>query len=165
MLSTVVHQPTERLARPCFEVADVFWRHGEHYRRTHRLPVSHLEVMSAIERCRTAALGGHVDECDACGHRRISYNSCRNRHCPKCQGKARHMWVEAQQAALLPVEYFHVVFTVPDALNSVLRWNQRLMLGMLFKAASQTLLEFAARHLGGEPGAGDGAPYVGADDV
>jgi hypothetical protein len=108
--------------------------------------------MTAIERCRTAALGGHVDECDTCGHQRISYNSCRNRHCPKCQGSARHKWVEAQTAALLPVEYFHVVFTLPEMLNSVLRWNRRLMLGMLFKAASETLLEFSARHLGGEPG-------------
>jgi hypothetical protein len=152
MLSAVVHPAAERLARPCFEVADVFRRHGAAYRQMHRLPASHLEVMTAIERCRTAALGGHVDECDTCGHQRISYNSCRNRHCPKCQGRARHKWVGAQKAALLPVEYFHVVFTLPEMLNCVLRWNRRLMLGMLFKAASETLLEFAARHLGGEPG-------------
>ncbi len=132
MLSAVVGQAAERLARPHFEVADVFRRHGAAYRQTHRLPASHIEVMSAIERCRTPALGGHVDECDNCGYQRISYNSCRNRHCPKCQGRARHKWVEAQTAALLPVEYFHVVFTVPDALNCVLRWNRRLLLGMLF---------------------------------
>jgi putative transposase/transposase-like zinc-binding protein len=108
--------------------------------------------MSAIERCRTAALGGHLDECDACGYQRISYNSCRNRHCPKCQASARLRWVEAQKQALLPVEYFHVVFTLPDALNALLRWNQRMMLNLLFKAVSQTLLEFADRHLGGAPG-------------
>ena len=108
--------------------------------------------MSAIERCRTAALGGHVDACDNCGHQRLSYNSCRNRHCPKCQGNARHKWVEAQKAALLPVEHFHVVFTLPDSINVVLRWNRRVMLNLLFKAASETLLEFAERHLGGEPG-------------
>jgi hypothetical protein len=152
MLSAVVDQSSERLARARYEVAEVFRRHGESYRQTHRLPISQLEVMSAIERCRTAALGGHIDECDACGHQRISYNSCRNRHCPKCQGSARHKWVEAQKAALLPIEYFHIVFTLPDSLNSLLRWNRRLMLGMLFRAASETLLEFSARHLGGEPG-------------
>ncbi len=152
MLSAVAHHTPERFVRPHFEVADVFRLHGASYRETHRLPVAQLEVMSAIERCRTPALGGHVDECDACGHLRISYNSCRNRHCPKCQGRARHKWVEAQTQAVLPVEYFHVVFTLPDSLTPLLRWNQRLMLGLLFKAASQTLLEFAARHLGGEPG-------------
>jgi len=108
--------------------------------------------MSAIERCRTAALGGHVDECDNCGHQRISYNSCRNRHCPKCQATARHKWVEAQKAALLPVEYFHVVFTLPDPVNVLLRWNRRLLLNLLFKAVGETLLEFGQRHLGGEPG-------------
>ena len=142
----------EQPARPHFEVADVFRLHGASYRRTHRLPVPHLRVMSAIERCRTAALGGHVDECEACGHQRISYNSCRNRHCPKCQASARHKWVEAQKQALLPVEYFHVVFTLPDAINPLMRWNQRLLLNLLFKAVSETLLEFADRHLGGEPG-------------
>jgi predicted Zn-ribbon and HTH transcriptional regulator len=152
MSSSAASISLEQLQRPHLEVADVFRLHGAAYRRSHRLPVPQLEVMSAIERCRTAALGGHVSECDACGHQRISYNSCRNRHCPKCQGSARHKWVEAQTAALLPIEYFHVVFTLPEALNSVLRWNRRLMLGMLFEAASKTLLEFAARHLGGELG-------------
>lgn len=108
--------------------------------------------MSAIERCRTAALGGHVDECAACGHQRLSYNSCRNRHCPKCQASARRKWVEAQKQAVLPIEYFHVVFTLPDAINPLLRWNQRLLLNRLFTAVAETLLEFAERHLGGEPG-------------
>lgn len=108
--------------------------------------------MTDIERCRTAALGGHVDACDYCGHQRISYNSCRNRHCPKCQATARRKWVEAQKQALLPIEYFHVVFTLPDSINLLLRWNSRLLLNLLFKAVSETLLEFAARHLHGEPG-------------
>jgi hypothetical protein len=152
MSSTAASISPEQLRRPHFEVADVFRLHGASYRRTRRLPVSQLEVMSAIERCRTSALGGHVDECDACGHQRISYNSCRNRHCPKCQASARLRWVEAQKAALLPIEYFHVVFTLPDSINDLLRWNRRLMLNLLFKAMSETLLEFAERHLGGEPG-------------
>ena len=108
--------------------------------------------MSAIERCRTAALGGHVSECDSCGHTHISYNSCRDRHCPKCQATARHQWVEAQQAALLPIEYFHVVFTMPEEINALMRFNQRLLLNLLFKAASETLLEFGQRHLKGELG-------------
>ncbi len=152
MSSSAASISREEPARPHFEVADVFRLHGASYRRTHRLPLPQLRVMSAIERCRTPALGGHVDECEACGHQRISYNSCRNRHCPKCQANARRKWVEAQKQALLPVEYFHVVFTLPDALNPLLRWNQRLLLNLLFTAVSETLLEFAARHLGGEPG-------------
>ena len=152
MSSTAASLSLEQLRRPHFEVADVFRLYGASYRRAHRLPVPQLEVMSAIERCRTAKLGGHVDECDACGHQRISYNSCRNRHCPKCQANARRKWVEAQKQALLPIEYFHVVFTLPDSLNPLLRWNRRLLLNLLFQAVSKTLLEFADRHLGGEPG-------------
>ncbi len=142
----------EQSRRPYLEVADVFRLHGAAYRRTHRLPVSHLEVMSAIERCRTAALGGHIDECDHCGHQRTSYNSCRNRHCPKCQATARRKWVEAQKQALLPIEYYHVIFTLPDTINALLRWNQRLLLNLLFKAVSETLLEFSQKHLKGEVG-------------
>jgi len=152
MSSSAVSISSEQSRRPHFEVADVFRLHGAAYRQAHRLPVVYLQVMSAIERCRTAALGGHVDECDTCGHQRISYNSCRNRHCPKCQANARRQWVEAQKQALLPVEYFHVVFTLPDTINAVLRWNQRLLLNLLFKAVSETLLEFSKRHLKGEPG-------------
>jgi hypothetical protein len=108
--------------------------------------------MRAIERCRTAALGGHVDACDACGHLEISYNSCRNRFCPKCQGRARAEWVEAREAELLPVEYFHGVFTLRHVLNPLLRQNRALLLNLLFRAVSETLLEFGRRHLGGEIG-------------
>jgi len=152
MSSAAASISREQLRRPHFEVADVFRLHGAAYRRFNRLPAPQLEVMSAIERCRTAALGGHIDECEACGHRRISYNSCRNRHCPKCQATARRKWVEAQKQALLPIEYFHVVFTLPDTINALLRWNRRLLLNLLFKAVSETLLEFSERHLKGEPG-------------
>ena len=152
MPSVAASISSEPSARPPFEVADVFRLHGSASRQAHRLPVAHLEVMSAIERCRPAALGGHVDECEVCGHQRISYNSCRNRHCPKCQANARRKWVAAQNRALLPVEYFDVVFTLPDTINALLRWNRRLMLNLLFTAVSETLLEFGERHLKGEPG-------------
>jgi hypothetical protein len=152
MARTVVTAASNQPGRPRYEVADIFRRYGPEYRRTHRLPLHHHQVMNAIERCRTAALGGHVDACDACGHQRISYNSCRNRHCPKCQGQARAQWVAARQAELLPIEYFHVVFTMPEQINALLRWNQRLLLNLLFKAVSETLLAFGQRHLGGEIG-------------
>lgn len=141
-------QPT----RPRFEVASIFRQYGPEYRRTHRLPVHHHKVMRAIEQCRTQALGGHVSECDACGQQRISYNSCRDRHCPKCQGSARRKWVAARQAELLPIDYFHVVFTLPDQLVPLARYNQPLIYGLLFRALAQTLLEFGERHWGGELG-------------
>jgi len=96
------------------EVADIFRQHGPAYRESHGLPVNHLRVMRAIEVCRTAVLGGHKDKCDHCGHLEISYNSCRNRHCPKCQTLAKEKWIEARGKDLLPVEYFHVVFTIPS---------------------------------------------------
>ena len=110
--------------------------------------------MRAIERCRTAALGGHVDRCDGCGHTRISYNSCRNRHCPKCQNLARAKWLDVQQALLLPVEYFHIVFTVPHELNPLVLQNHRVLYNLLFRAASETLQTFARdrKHLGAELG-------------
>lgn len=108
--------------------------------------------MNDIERCRTSAMGGHVEQCDDCGVKRISYNSCRNRHCPKCQGAQRESWLEAQREALLPVEYYHVVFTLPEELNALIRWNERFCYALLFEAASATLLEFGQRHLGGELG-------------
>jgi hypothetical protein len=152
MARTVVTAAPNHSGRPRYEVADIFRRYGPDYRRTHRLPLHHHRVMNAIEWCRTAALGGHVDACDACGHLRISYNSCRNRHCPKCQGQARAQWVAARQAELLPIEYFHVVFTMPEQINALMRWNQRLLLNLLFKAVSETLLAFGQRHVGGELG-------------
>lgn len=99
------------------EVADIIREYGEGYKRKHKLPSRMIRVMDAIESCRTSKLGGHIDECDNCGHIRISYNSCRNRHCPKCQGLAKERWLMDRRCDLLPVEYFHVVFTVPDTLN------------------------------------------------
>jgi hypothetical protein len=111
-------------------------------------------VMRAIERCRTAALGGHVEQCDACGHQRIAYNSCRNRHCPKCQSLAKARWLQGRLADLLPVEYFHVVFTLPEQLAAVALQNKRVVYNLLFSAASETLRTIAAdpRHLGADIG-------------
>jgi hypothetical protein len=105
--------------RPALEVADIFRRHGPAWRQTERLSLGQLKVMSAIEQCRSAALGGHALHCDGCGHAEIAYNSCRNRHCPKCQGKAAKRWLEARQADLLPVEYYHVVFTLPAPIAAI----------------------------------------------
>ena len=110
--------------------------------------------MRAIERCRTASLGGHVEQCDACGHQRIAYNSCRNRHCPKCQSLAKARWLQARLDDLLPVEYFHVVFTLPEQLASVALQNKRVVYNLLFSAAAETLRTIAAdpRHLGADIG-------------
>ena len=140
-------------ARPRFEVADVVRACGQEYLRTHPTSVEQRKVLRAIAACRTAALGGHVDQCDGCSYRRITYNSCRNRHCPKCQGKERAEWMAAEQAMLLPVPYFHVVFTLPHALNPLIRVNQRRLYGMLFRVAAGTLRTFALDpcHLGAEP--------------
>jgi hypothetical protein len=139
--------------RPVLEVADIFRAFGPAYRRTHTLRLEEHKAMRAIERCRTASLGGHVDACLECGALQISYNSCRHRACPKCQGQARQTWVEAREAELLPIEYFHVVFTLLSALNPLLHYNRALMLNLLFGAVSQTLLEFGRTHLQGEIGA------------
>lgn len=140
--------------RPPFEVADIVREYGEAFCATH--PVSHEQarVLRAILQCRTAALGGHVEACEACGTEQICYNSCRNRHCPKCQGRARAKWLAAEEALLLPVPYFHVVFTLPQLLNPLLRVNQRALYNLLFQAATQTLQEFARdpQHLGVELG-------------
>ncbi len=142
------------MARPTVEVADVFRRHGERYRQQHRLPVQQLKLMRAIETCRTAALGGHVERCSQCPHQRISYNSCRNRHCPKCQNLERGRWLERRKAELLPVEYFHVVFTIPEQLNALALQNKAVLYRILFQASAQTLLTIAAdpRHLGARVG-------------
>ena len=136
------------------EVADVFRRHGEAYRRGRSMGRVERRMMAAIEACRTAALGGHVEACDDCGHRRIAYNSCRNRHCPKCQGLARADWLEARQGELLPVPYFHVVFTVPAAVAEIAFHNKAELYAILFRAAAQTLKTIAGdpRHLGAEIG-------------
>ncbi len=144
------------MPRPRWEVADVFRRHGPDYRRTHADSLSRGQrrTMSAIERCRSAALGGHLERCDSCGHERIAYNSCRNRHCPKCQSLARAQWLEHRRAELLPVQYFHVVFTVPEPIAAVAFQNKKVVYGILFRAAGETLRTIAAdpKHLGAEIG-------------
>lgn len=140
--------------RPPVEVADIFRQHGSSFRFTHPLSPEQRRVMRAIEQCRTAALGGHVDECDSCAHQRISYNSCRNRHCPKCQSLAKARWLEARLADLLPVPYFHVVFTLPEQLAALALQNKRVVYNLLFSTAAETLRTIAAdpRHLGAEIG-------------
>ena len=142
--------------RPALEVADVFRRHGPAWRAAHagHVSLAQLKVMSAIETCRTAALGGHVEGCESCGHTRIAYNSCRNRHCPRCQGAAARDWLAARQADLLPVGYFHVVFTVPVEIADIAFSNKAAVYDLLFRAASQTMLIIAAdpRHLGARIG-------------
>ena len=138
------------------EVADIFRRHGEAFRQAHVGHVSTGErrVMGAITACRTAALGGHVEQCNACGTTRIAYNSCRNRHCPKCQGRARHAWLAERQADLLPVPYFHVVFTVPAPVAEIAFHNKAVVYAILFRAAAETLVTVAAnpRRLGARIG-------------
>jgi Putative transposase/Transposase zinc-binding domain len=142
------------MARPALELADIFRRHGEAYREAHPLPRQQRRVMRAIETCRTAALGGHVEQCGHCQHVRISYNSCRNRHCPKCQSLARARWLEARKAELLPVEYFHVVFTVPEPIAELMFYNQEQLYDLLFRVTAQTLLTIARdpQHLGASLG-------------
>jgi hypothetical protein len=141
--------------RGALEVADIF-RHGTAYRDIHagHLSLAQRRVMGAIEACRSATLGGHVEQCDGCGQIRIAYNSCRDRHCPKCQGLARAEWLADRQADLLPVEYFHVVFTVPAAIAAIAFQNKALVYAILFKAAAETLRIIAAdpKHLGAEIG-------------
>jgi hypothetical protein len=138
------------------EVADIFRRHGEAYREAHAGHLGRTErrVMGAIVACRTAALGGHVERCAECGLIRIAYNSCRNRHCPKCQGPARAAWLAERQAELLPVPYFHVVFTLPAPAAEIAFQNKAAVYAILFKAAAETLSTIAAdpRHLGAETG-------------
>jgi hypothetical protein len=142
--------------KPALEVADIFRRHGAAYRDEHAAVLSHGQrrVMAAIEACRTPTLGGHVEQCADCGQTRIAYNSCRNRHCPKCQGLARAQWLADRQAELLPVPYFHVVFTMPAALAAIALQNKAVVYDILFKAAAETVRTIAAdpRHLGAETG-------------
>src|ERR671918_910817 len=134
------------------ELGDIFRNYGEPYRQNHALPLSHLRVMRAVERCRTAALGGHLQQCDACGFEHPAYNSCRNRHCPKCQSLAKARWLEKQKLELLPVGYFHLVFTVPHELNRLILVNKKPLINILFHAVSEALLEFARTYLGGTLG-------------
>jgi hypothetical protein len=144
------------VSRPALEVADIFCRHGAEYRQAHdaSMPPEQRRVMRAIEQCRTSALGGHKDQCDQCGHQRISYNSCRNRHCPKCQALAKAKWLEARLSELLPVEYHHVVFTVPQSIADIALQNKRVVYRILFRAASETLITIASnpKHLGASIG-------------
>jgi Transposase zinc-binding domain len=136
------------MPRPTLEVADIFRDHGPAWRDANRGHVSlgQLKVMSAIERCRTAALGGHVLRCekDACGHTAIAYNSCRNRHCPKCQSAAAREWMAARATELLPVPYFHVVFTVPAAIGDIAYQNKAVIYDLLLRASAETMLTIAA---------------------
>jgi hypothetical protein len=136
------------------ELQDVFQQFGRVYRQNHPLPLNHLKTMSAIESCRTSSLGGHLDVCDACGYERNFYNSCRNRHCPKCQGLAKEQWLLERERDLLEVGYFHVVFTVPESLNPLALQNQKEFYSLLFKAASETLVELSRdpKYLGAEIG-------------
>jgi hypothetical protein len=142
--------------RTSLEVADIFHAAGPAYRAAHagHLSLHQLKVMSAIEHCRTAALGGHVEACTDCGHWRIAYNSCRNRHCPKCQGAAARTWLAERAADLLPVGYFHVVFTLPAEVADIAFQNKALVYDLLFRAASETMLTIAAdpKHLGARIG-------------
>jgi hypothetical protein len=143
--------------RPALEVADIFRAHGPAWRDAQRghLSLAQLKVMSAITQCRTAALGGHVLRCDGCGQDEVSYNSCRNRHCPKCQSSAAKRWLDARQADLLPVEYYHVVFTLPAPIADIAYQNKAALYGLLFDIAAETLLRIAAdpKHLGAHIGA------------
>jgi hypothetical protein len=143
--------------RPRLEVADVFHRHGAAWRKANvgHVSLGQLKVMSAIESCRSAALGGHVERCEDCGHSRITYNSCRNRHCPKCQGAAAKDWLAAREADLLPVGYFHLVFTLPAEIAPIAYQNKSVVYDLLFRSAAETLLTIAAdpRHLGARIGA------------
>lgn len=141
-------------APPPFEVADIVRAYGGTFRATPQVSHAQARVLRAIAQCRTAALGGHVEQCVSCGAERVCYDSCRNRHCPKGQGSARAKWLAAEQALLLPIPYFHVVFTLPPQLNPLIRVNQRHLYDLLFQTAAQTLQEFArdSKHLGGEIG-------------
>ena len=144
------------MARPALEVADIFGADGPAWRRANAGHVSlgQLKVMSAIESCRTAALGGHVARCEDCTYTAIAYNSCRNRHCPKCQGAAAKQWLAEREAELLPVPYFHVVFTLPAAIAEIAYQNKALVYDLLFKASAETLITIAAdpKHLGARIG-------------
>jgi len=144
------------MSRPSLEVADVFRAHGPAWRQAQHghLSLGQLKVMSAITQCRSAALGGHVLHCPACDHTQIAYNSCRDRHCPKCQASAARRWLEARQVDLLPVEYYHVVFTLPAPISAIAYTNKALIYGLLFQVAADTLRTIAAdpKHLGARIG-------------
>ena len=153
-MCTVAAPATAASSPSAIELADIVRAHGEAFRRTHRLALVQQQALRAIATCRTAALGGHTETCDRCGITRSAYNSCRNRHCHKCQHAAQATWLAARQAELLPMPYFHVVFTLPHALNALAQGNPRVLYAALFRAAADTLLAFGhdPRHLGGTIG-------------
>jgi predicted Zn-ribbon and HTH transcriptional regulator len=136
------------------ELQDIINQHGDEFLKNHKLSPEQWKAYAAIKHCRTAVLGAHVDVCGECGYEKISYNSCRNRHCPKCQALAREQWIEKQNQYLLNTGYFHVVFTMPDELNALMLRNQDVAYGLFFKAVSETLLELCAdkKYLGAKPG-------------
>jgi hypothetical protein len=144
------------MPRSTLEVADVFRAHGQHWRESHagHISLEQLKVMSGIEHCRSEVLGGHVLHCPACEHTQIAYNSCRNRHCPKCQASAAKRWLAARQTELLPVDYYHVVFTLPQPISELAYYNKSVMYGLLLKAAAKTLLTIGGdpKHLGARLG-------------
>ena len=144
------------MPRGALELADIFRAYGPAWRRAHagHVGLGQLKVMSAIEACRTEALGGHVAACSKCGHQHVAYNSCKNRHCPKCQGPAARDWMAARAEDLLPVEYFHVVFTLPAEIARIAYWNKREVYGLLFRASAETVMTIAAdpRRLGARVG-------------
>jgi transposase-like zinc-binding protein/putative transposase len=144
------------LPRPNPEIADIFRKYGPAWRRANagHISLRQLKVMSAIEACRTEALGGHVAACTKCSHQHIAYNSCKNRHCPKCQGPAARDWMAARAEDLLPVEYFHVVFTLPAEIARIAYWNKKAVYGLLFRASAETVSTIAAdpKHLGARVG-------------
>src|SRR5207253_5732345 len=144
------------MPRPILEVADVFRRHGAGWRAANEahLSLTQRRVMTAIEICRTAALGGHVTRCEDCSHTRIAYNSCRNRHCPKCQGAAAKQWLAEREAELLPVAYYHMVFTLPAPIGEIAYQNKTVIYDILFKASAEALTTIAAdpKHLGARIG-------------
>ena len=144
------------MSAPALELGEIFRLHGPAYLTMFgdSLSPEQKQALRAIAACRTATLGGHVEECDRCGYRKITYRSCRNRHCPKCRGHASAQWLEQRAAELLPVEYFHVVFTVPQLVAPLALQNQRVVYAMLFRAATETLLQIAAdpKHLGAQIG-------------
>ena len=148
------HGNTPEAAPAALTLGDIVRAHGADYQQAHRLCGVQDQALRAIARCRTAALGGHCYRCDHCGAETLQYNSCRNRHCPTCQTVARLRWLEAREAELLPVPYFHVVFTLPHELNPLAQGNPKTIYTLLFKAAADTLKAFAAdpKHLGADPG-------------
>ena len=146
-MTQIIKHPKLRL-----EVADIFRQHFHEYRQSYPLLPEHKKIVFSVLNCRTAYLGGHIERCDTCGTKRITYHSCRNRHCPKCQQIPRERWTEARKQELLPINYYHVVFTLPHELNTIVLNNKSVMFSLLFKAVSQTLLTFGKNELGGKLG-------------